>query len=87
MLFSSCADRPENWQPSSSHLPERPPASNVHVIGPGLEAVFYLNCPADPVGLRENDGYSTRELNGIEVMLNKHFVELCAAWKEIHDNH
>ena len=61
--------------------------AHVHVIGPAPEAVFYLNCPAGPVRLRENDGFSTRELNRIELVLNKHVAELCAAWKEIHDNH
>jgi hypothetical protein len=61
--------------------------AHVHVIGPGPEAVFYLNCPAGPVRLRENDGLPTRELNRIEVILNQQVLELCAAWKEIHDNH
>jgi hypothetical protein len=61
--------------------------AHVHVIGPGPGAVFYLNCSAGPVSLRENDGFSTREINRIELVLNEHVVELCAAWKEIHDNH
>jgi hypothetical protein len=88
LLSFSCADRVENWEPSSSHLPERPPGEHTFTSSvPGPEAVFYLNCPAGPVRLRENDGFSTRELNRIEVVLNKHVVELCGAWKEIHDNH
>ena len=61
--------------------------AHVHVIGPEHETLFYLNCPEGPVDLRENYGFSTRELNRIELALNKHVVELCAAWKEIHDNH
>lgn len=59
--------------------------AHVHVIGPGPEAVFYLNCPTGPVRLRENDGFPHRELSHIEPVLNKHVRELCATWKEIHD--
>ena len=61
--------------------------AHVHIIGPGPEAVFYLNCSTGSVRLRENDGFPHRELNRIELALNKHVVELCAAWKEIHDHH
>ncbi len=53
----------------------------------GLKLIFYLNCPTGPVSLRENDGFSIRELNRIALVLNQHVVELCAAWKEIHDHH
>ena len=46
MLSSSCADRPENWKPSSSHLPERPPASTRSTSSATEdEALFNLNCP------------------------------------------
>jgi hypothetical protein len=85
MLSSSCADRPENWQPSSSHLPERPSASTRSCHRP--RALFYLNCPKGPVDLRENYGFSTREIIRIIAALTKHVAELCTAWKEIHDNH
>jgi hypothetical protein len=34
----------------------------VHVIGPGHEAVFELNCPGGPVILRENYGFGLRDL-------------------------
>ena len=57
--------------------------AHVHVIGPEAEAVFYLNCPAGSVRLRENDGFPARELNRIAQVLNKHVSELCAVWKEI----
>lgn len=67
---------------SNDHRP-----AHVHIVGPGPEAIFYLNCSAGPVSLRENDGFSTRELNRIALVLNKHVPELCTAWKEIHDNH
>ncbi len=40
--------------------------AHVHVIGRGCEAVFNLNCPAGPVELRENYGFSRREFVRIE---------------------
>jgi hypothetical protein len=61
--------------------------AHAHVIGPGPEVVFYLNCLAGPVGLRENDGFSVRELNRIALVLNEHISELCSVWKGIHDHH
>ncbi len=61
--------------------------AHVHVIGPEHEVVFYLNCPEGPVSVRENEGFSTRELKRSELFLNQHVVELCDAWKEIHGNH
>ena len=61
--------------------------AHVHVIGPEHESFFYLNCPECPVDLRENYGFSTREIIRIAAALAKHVAELCAVWKEIHDNH
>jgi hypothetical protein len=55
----------------------RPP--HVHVIGHGHEAVFELNCMNGPVSLRENYGFSRRELAQISVFLSVHLAELCAA--------
>jgi hypothetical protein len=60
--------------------------AHVHVIGPEHEALFQLNCPKGPVSLRENYGFSSSEISRIEVALNQHVTELCAAWKEIHGN-
>ena len=47
--------------------------AHVHVIGPEHEALFHLNCPEG--------------LIRIITALTKHVAELCAAWKEIHDNY
>jgi hypothetical protein len=58
--------------------------AHVHVIGRGCEAVFNLNCPAGPVELRENYGFSRREISKIEAVLSRHVKELCRAWEEIH---
>jgi Domain of unknown function (DUF4160) len=58
--------------------------AHVHVIGSEHEALFYLNCPEGPTGLRENFGFSSRDLFRIAAALDEHVAELCAAWKEIH---
>jgi hypothetical protein len=59
---------------------------HAHVIGRGLEAVFNLNCPGGPVDLRENYGFSRREITPIQTVLTKHLEELCRAWENIHGN-
>jgi hypothetical protein len=59
--------------------------AHVHVIGPEHEALFYLGCPEGPVSLRENFGFSTRELTRIERALTTNLTALCSAWKEIHN--
>jgi hypothetical protein len=58
--------------------------AHVHVIGRGYESVFNLNCRVGPVELRENYGFSRRELTRIKTMLTEYLEELCRAWKEIH---
>ena len=58
--------------------------AHVHVIGGGREAVFKVNCPAGPVELRENYGFSRREIAPIQTVLTQHLEELCRAWEEIH---
>jgi hypothetical protein len=56
----------------------------VHVIGSGREPVFKLNCPAGPVELRENYGFSGRETTPLQAVLAEHLEELCRAWEEMH---
>jgi hypothetical protein len=58
--------------------------AHVHVIGSGREAVFNLNCPAGPDELRENYGFSLREITRILAVLTMHLEELCRTWEEIH---
>jgi hypothetical protein len=58
--------------------------AHVHVIGRGCEAVFNLNRPAGRAELRENYGFSRRELTLIERVLTERLVDLCRAWEEIH---
>ena len=58
--------------------------AHVHVIGRGGEAVFDLNCPAGPVGLRENYGFPSRKLSYIQGALTANLKHLCQAWEHIH---
>ncbi|MFY9842267.1 MAG: DUF4160 domain-containing protein [Terriglobales bacterium] len=58
--------------------------AHVHVIGPGCEALFNLNCPAGPVELRVNFTFSRREVGRVHKELDGHVTMLCDAWGRIH---
>ena len=58
--------------------------AHVHVIGQGHEAVFELNCPQGSVMLRENYGFTRRDLARIERALIHNLAALIAAWEKIH---
>lgn len=58
--------------------------AHVHVQGKGCEAVFNLHCPDGPPVLRENYGFSQRELGKIVDALDSALVQLCAHWRAIH---
>jgi hypothetical protein len=58
--------------------------AHVHVQGKGCEAVFNLRCPDGPPQLRENYGFSRREVGKIAAALVKHVAVLCAQWRAIH---
>jgi hypothetical protein len=58
--------------------------AHVHVIGHGHEAVFNLGCPAGPVSLRENYGFSRRDIARIQDLLLENLAALCQAWEGIH---
>jgi hypothetical protein len=58
--------------------------AHVHVIGQGHEAVFELNCPGGLIELRENYGFSRRELTPIAQTLLMSIGALCNAWESIH---
>lgn len=60
--------------------------AHVHVIGRGCEAMFSLENPPGSVGLRENYGFSRRELTQIGKVLMDQRAELWAAWEGIHGN-
>jgi hypothetical protein len=61
--------------------------AHVHVLGNGCEAVFNLHCPSGPPELRENYGFSQRELGRIAGALAQKLGELCIEWKQIHGNY
>ena len=61
--------------------------AHVHVIGGGREAMFNLNGPAGPLDLRENYGFSRREILRIQKTLTGRVEELWAAWRSIHGDH
>lgn len=63
----------------------RPP--HVHVIGAEGEAVFILNCPDGPPGLRGSQGFTTAELNRIASALQAALPMLCSEWERIHGDH
>jgi hypothetical protein len=58
--------------------------AHVHVIGRGHEAVFELDRQRRTVTLRENYGFTRRDLAGIEAILLANFDRLVAAWESIH---
>lgn len=58
--------------------------AHVHVLGNGCEAVFNLHCPDGPPELRENYGFSQKELGRIGGELGNHLTLLCEAWRRIH---
>jgi DNA-binding MarR family transcriptional regulator len=60
--------------------------AHVHVIGRGHEAVFNLNCLSGPVELRENYGFSKRDLRQIEQVLTSNLALICEEWGNIHGN-
>lgn len=58
--------------------------AHVHVIGPGQEAVFILNCPDGPIELRESYGFAGPALRTVAAMLNAAVGSLCRSWETIH---
>lgn len=58
--------------------------AHVHVIKAGHEAVFNLHCPDGPPELRENYGFSRRELQRAKDILMAELSDLCEQWSAIH---
>jgi hypothetical protein len=58
--------------------------AHVHVIGQGHEAVFELNGPNGTITLRENYGFSRREIAAMERALLRNLAALLTAWERIH---
>ena len=60
----------------------RPP--HVHVMGKGYEAVFKLNAFEGPPELRENYGFTARELTMITAEISANLLHLQTQWSAIH---
>ena len=58
--------------------------AHVHVIGNDHEAVFTLNDPSGLVAIRENYGFSSRDLVRIQGVLEENLAALLSAWESIH---
>lgn len=58
--------------------------AHLHVIGRGCEAVFNLRCRVGSVELRENYGFSRREITRMQSGLTGRLAQLCQAWEDIH---
>lgn len=58
--------------------------AHVHIIGQGHEAVFELNVPVGVVSLRENYGFTRRDLAAIARALVQNLAALLSAWERIH---
>ena len=58
--------------------------AHIHAVGRGCEAVFDLNCLAGPIELRENYGFSRREIRRLLGVLTERLNQLCRAWEQIH---
>jgi len=61
--------------------------AHVHVIGSDHEAVFNLYCPNGPPELRENYGFSQREIGMIVGELAANLAALCENWRSIHGHY
>jgi len=60
--------------------------AHVHVIGSESEAIFDLHCPDGPPQLRENYGFTQKEIASIRSALADDLILLCDAWRRIHGN-
>ena len=58
--------------------------AHVHIIGNGCEAVFCLHCPEGPPELRENYGFSKKDLMRVMRELVASLERLCHHWRQIH---
>lgn len=58
--------------------------AHVHIWDAGRQAAFNLNCPAGPVELRENFGFSWPEVNELARLLQPHVPAVCARWMTMH---
>ena len=61
--------------------------AHVHVVGPGFEAAFNLNCPSGPIEVRDISGrVFDAVIRRIARMIEPDIAALCAAWSKYHGN-
>jgi len=65
----------------NDHLPH-----HVHVFAHGCEAIVELSCPDDIVHVRKNRNFKSQELKKVVRLVQAHQAELCANWKEVHND-
>jgi Fe2+ or Zn2+ uptake regulation protein len=61
--------------------------AHVHVFAHGCEVVLDLHCPDGPPEMRENYGFSFKEVRKIIDALTTHVATLCAKWKGIYGHY
>ncbi len=65
--------------------------AHVHIIGNGCEAVFILRCESENFGgdvaLRENFGFSRKDITKIAEALTINLALLCKEWRRFHGYH
>ncbi|NKI69457.1 DUF4160 domain-containing protein [Collimonas pratensis] len=61
--------------------------AHVHVVGNRCEAVFNLHCPHGPPELRENFGFSQKEVAKIANRLDINLAFLCYEWRQWHGHY
>jgi len=58
--------------------------AHVHVIGKGCECVFQLDGDQHLPALRENFGFSERDLQKIKTAITKRLAHLMTEWDKLH---
>ena len=61
--------------------------AHVHVVGNGSEAVFNLHCPKGPPEVRENYGFTRKDIAKITGQLMNQLALLCEEWSQIHGSY
>lgn len=61
--------------------------AHAHIVGNGCEAVFQLHCPEGPPELRENYGFSKKDLMKVLQELAASLAALCQQWRQIHGHY
>lgn len=58
--------------------------AHVHVIGNGREAIFQLEARGKEPALRDNFGFSKRDLQRVQKAISEKHATLWKSWRKIH---